>query len=328
MKTRAAVALLLLSLGVLGAIGSVADGPSAAPAAPVPELIGEEVISTPDDELGATTSPDGKTLYFERSVPPHYLYVLYESHLVNGRWGPPEVLPFSGRYRDTDPVLSPDGRTMLWASDRPVNGVDRHHFYIWEATQKTDGGGGGGWSEPRILEGSVNDGFNQVFCSIAANGNLYFASSRKGAGYDLYRSRLVNGRYQPAEELTDLNDASIWSFEATIAPDESYLLIGSFGRQPSYGSSDLYVSFRHGDGWTAPRNLGPVVNSPARDYSPRISGDGKWMLYTSERLDRAPSLPFDAAGFTRLSRGLYNTLGNIYRVSLESVVGQGADAAH
>ncbi|HEY4228915.1 MAG TPA: hypothetical protein VGO79_02020, partial [Thermoanaerobaculia bacterium] len=91
MKTRAAAALLLLSLGVLGAIGSVADTPSASPGAPVPELIGEGVISTPDDELGATTSPDGRTLYFERSVPPHYLYVLYESHLVDGQWGPPEV---------------------------------------------------------------------------------------------------------------------------------------------------------------------------------------------------------------------------------------------
>jgi Tol biopolymer transport system component len=320
---RTAVALLLLAAGALGAIGS-AGAPTAPPAASFPELVGEGVISTPDDELGATTSPDGKTLYFERSVPPHYLYVLYESHLVNGEWGPPEVLPFSGRYRDTDPVLSPDGRTMLWASDRPVNGVDTHHFFIWQVSRSEDGRG---WSEPRILEGPVNDGFNQVFCSVAANGNLYFASSRKGAGYDLYRSRLADGRYQPAEELTDLNDPSIWSFEATIAPDESYLLIGSFGRQPSYGSSDLYVSFRRGDGWTAPRNLGPAVNSPARDYSPRISGDGKWMLYTSERLDRAPSLPFDAAGFLRLSRGIFNTLGNVYRVPLASVIGPEAPPA-
>jgi hypothetical protein len=307
---RAIVGLLLLALGL----------PGLATAAPVtPELVGEGVVSTADDELGATPSPDGRTLYFERSVPPHYLYVLYESHLVGGKWGPPEVLPFSGRYRDTDPVLSSDGNTMLWASDRPVDGVDRHHFYIWEAKRTPRGKG---WSEPRILPGPVNDGYNQVFCSIAANGNLYFASSRKGAGYDIYRSRLAGGRYQPAEELTTLNDPSIWSFEATIAPDESYLLIGSFGRKPSQGSSDLYISFAKDGSWTTPRNLGPGVNSSARDYSPRISGDGKWMYFTSERLDdaHAPALPFDAAGFTRLSRALYNTLGNIFRVPLESVI--------
>jgi len=310
-------AAVLAALAVLGVgIPRLARPRSATDdAAPVPELIGEGVVSTPDDELGGNLTADGRTLYFERSVPPHYLYVLYESHLVDGKWSAPEVLPFSGQYRDTDPVLSPDGRTMLWASDRPIEGVDRHHFYIWESTRTA-----AGWSPPRMLPGPVNDGFNQVFCSIARNGNLYFASSRKGAGYDIYRSRLVDGAYRPAEELTVLNDPRIWSFEATIAPDESFLLIGSFGREPSYGSSDLYISYNRDDAWTAPMNLGPAINTSARDYSPRISGDGKWMLYTSERLDREPTLPFDGGEFTRLTHGLYNTLGNLYRVPLDYVL--------
>jgi hypothetical protein len=51
------------------------------------------------------------------------------------------------------------------------------------------------------------------------------------------------------------------------------------------------------------------------------------MLDTSERLDRAPSLPFDADGFLRLSRGIYNTLGNIYGVPLASVIGPDAPPA-
>jgi len=288
----------------------------AADAVPVPEMIGEGVISTPQDELGANITADGKTLYFERSVPPHYLYVLYESHLVGGKWSPPEVLPFSGQYRDTDPVLSPDGKTMLFASHRPVDGVDRHHLYIWRV-RKTEKG----WSDAEKLEGPVNDGFNQVFCSIARNGNLYFASSRKGGGYDMYRSRLVNGKYQEAEDLgPNLNDPSIWTFESTVAPDESYLLIGSFGRQPSYGSSDIYISYNQSGVWSKPKNLGPVINSTARDYSPRISGDGKWLLYTSERMDAEPVLPFTYSEFEKRIRGLYNTLGNLYRIPLDYVL--------
>jgi len=285
-------------------------------AAPVPEMIGEGVISTPEDELGANITADGKTLYFERSIPPHYLYVLYVSHLVGGKWSPPEVLPFSGQYRDTDPVLSPDGETMLFASDRPVDGVDRHHFYIWQVHKTAKG-----WSDAERLEGPVNDGFNQVFCSIARNGNLYFASSRKGGGYDMYRSRLVKGKYQEAEDLgAKLNDPSIWTFESTIAPDESYLLIGSFGRQPSYGSSDLYISYNQNGAWSKPKNLGAAINTPARDYSPRISGDGKWLLYTSERMDAEPVLPFTYGEFEKRIRGLYNTLGNLYRIPLDYVL--------
>ena len=304
-----------LRVAVVAFSGIAAIARAGGDSPPQPEIIGPGVISTPEDELGGTVSPDGQTLYFERSIPPHYLYVLYESRRTGDGWGPPEVLPFSGRYRDTDPVLSPDGRTMLFASDRPVGGVDRHHFYIWQARRTASG-----WSEPEMLPGPVNDGFNQVFCSIAANGNLYFTSSRKGGGYDVYRSRLVGGKYAEAEDLAGLNDPSIWTFESTIAPDESYMLLGSFGRQPSSGSSDLYISYNRDGAWTKPQNLGAAVNTPMRDYSPRISADGKWLYYTSEKLDEPPVFPFDLAGFQKLARGLFNTLGNLYRYPLDELL--------
>lgn len=288
------------------------------PASPQPgaEMIGQGVISTEDDELGGTITADGKTLYFEKSAPPHYLYILYESHLVDGKWQKPSVLQFSGSYKDTDPVLSPDEKTLLFASDRPVDGVDRHHFYIW-AARRTESG----WSEPELLPGPVNDGFNQVFCSMASNGNLYFTSSRKTGEYDIFRSRLVDGKYQEAEDLgPDFNGPGIDSFEAFIAPDESFLLIGSFGRQDSFGSSDIYISYNVDGHFTKPKNIGNAVNTPARDYSPRISGDGKWLLFTSEKLDRAPDLPMTYASFIRMSHGLFNGLGNLYRIPLEDVL--------
>jgi hypothetical protein len=281
-----------------------------------PELIGEGVISTPDDELGGNLTADGKILYFERSAPPHYLYVLYESRLLGGKWTPPVVLPFSGVYKDTDPVLAPDGETLFFASDRPVLGVDRHHFYIWAAKRRT-----GGWTEPVLLDGPVNDGFNQVFCSVARNGNLYFCSSRKTRHYDIFRSRFERGRYQGAEDMgPDFNGPQIDSFEALVSPDETFLLIGSFGRKESFGSSDLYISYHLGDRWTPPRNLGPLVNTPARDYSPRISGDGQWLLYTSERIDPPLVLPMTYRSFVSMSRGLFNGLGNLYRIPLETVL--------
>ena len=89
-------------------------------AIPAPEMIGEGIISTDGDELGGGVTADGKTLIFEKSASPHYLYIMCESHFVNGKWGRPEILPFSGQYRDTDPVLAPDGESSLFASDRPV----------------------------------------------------------------------------------------------------------------------------------------------------------------------------------------------------------------
>ncbi len=285
---------------------------------PKPELIGEGVISTMDDEFGGSLSPDGTSIYYDITVPAHYLYIMCESRLVNGKWQKPEVLPFSGRYRDSDPVLTPDGKTLLFASDRPIDGVDRHSFYIWAAKKKDKG-----WGEPRLLEGAVNSAGSQVFASMASNGNLYFTSDRKSGGFDIYRSRLVNGKYQDAEDLgPTINGEGIWSLEALIAPDESYLLIGSFGRQPGFGNSDLYISYNRNGSWSTPKNLGPVINTAAREYSPRVSPDGKWLIYTSEQgmQTEKREQPFTNEEFSRRSRGILNGLGNIYRIPMEYVL--------
>jgi hypothetical protein len=292
-----------------------ADAEDAIPAA---QMIGEGVISTDDDELGGGITPDGKTLIFEKSAAPHYLYILCESHLANGKWEKPEILPFSGQYRDTDPVLAPDGQSILFASDRPVNGKDQHRWSIWRAPRTASG-----WEDAKLVPGAVNAEGSQVFASIAANGNIYFASDRKTGSYDVFRSKLFDGEYREAEDLGPIiNGAGIATFEATIAPDESYLLLGSFGRQPSFGSSDVYVSFNEGGVWGQPINLGPQVNTRARDYSPRISGDGKWLYFTSERgfLDEKPEQPYTTQSLSDGLASIKNGLGNLYTVPLGPVL--------
>jgi WD40-like Beta Propeller Repeat len=304
-------------------LGSLALGqPPAVPIvptdAPKPEMIGEGIISTPDDEFGGSLSPDGNTVYYDVTAPPHYLYVICQSRLVDGKWQKPEVMPFSGQYRDSDPVLTPDGKTLLFASDRPRNGVPSENFYIWASKKVANG-----WSAPQVLDGTVNSAGSQVFASMANNGNIYFTSTRKTGQFDIYRSRLQNGKYQEAESLgSPVNEEGVWSLEALIAPDESYLLIGSFGRQPGFGNSDLFISYNQNGVWTKPKNLGPVINTAAREYSPRISPDGKWLIYTSEQgmqIEKRDQ-PFTAHEFSEKSRGIWNGLGNIYRIPMEYVL--------
>jgi hypothetical protein len=280
----------------------------------VPEMIGEGVISTPDDEFGGDLAPDGKTLYFDKTVPAHYLYVLCESRLANGKWSKPEVLPFSGVYRDSDPVLSPDGQTMFFASDRPVTpkAADERRFQIWQVKKTKKG-----WSDPVLVPGVINSEGSQVFASVTDDGTMYFTSSRKTGNYDIFRARLVNGKYEEAEDLgPNINGAGVASLEAWIAPDESYLLIGSFGREGGYGNSDLFVSFNEHGKWGKPVNLGPIVNTPAREYSPRVTGDGQWLYFASEMgmpyEKREQPLTFQQ--FDDGMRSVRNGLGNIYRV--------------
>lgn len=311
-------ALLLAMVGVPARNTGRAGTGSKTETIPDPEMVGPGVISTADDELGGGITPDGKTLIFEKSAAPHYLYIMCESHLVNGEWSHPEILPISGKYRDTDPVLTPDGKAILFASDRPVGRKDLHRWSIWMAKRTAKG-----WQEPRLIPGAVNAEGSQVFASMAANGNIYFASSRKTGNYDVFWAELVNGEYKEAVDMGPLfNGPTVDTFEAVIAPDESYILLGSFGREESFGSSDIYVSFRQKRTWTKPINLGSKINTRARDYSPRISGDGSWLYFTSERsfLDQPVEKPLTYQQFDKQMRTITNGLGNLYRVPLEPVL--------
>jgi Tol biopolymer transport system component len=281
-----------------------------------PKLFAEGVISTQFDEFGMAFSADEHTVFFNRSVPRSNVYVICTSTFRGGRWTKPEVAPFSGQYWDFDAVVSPDGSKVFFGSDRPVPGRTRQDqdFNIWMVDKTATG-----WSDPRYVGGGVNSDEDETFASAAANGTLYFVSGREGgrAQFAIYRSKFVDGKYQAAEKLKGpVNDPENWSLEVLIAPDESYLLLVPYGRKDGYGGFDIYVSEQKDGEWTAPRNLGPKINTPARDYSPRISPDGKYLFWASERGFETPKNYADLAA--RL-RSTLNGWGNIYQIELSAV---------
>jgi dipeptidyl aminopeptidase/acylaminoacyl peptidase len=279
-------------------------------------MIGEGVISTNQDEFGAMPDKDWTVMYFDRSIPAHYHYVMYVSRLEKGKWQPAEVLPFSGEYRDSDPVISVDGKTLYFVSDRPAKGLEPNRFHAWavERTAK-------GWKNLHALSGPVNEQGNTEFISFAANGNLYFSSDRNGKSFDVYRSRLVNGKYQAAENLGPAVNDGRYTIEAFVAPDESYILLGSFA-QDSLGNADIYLSYNRNGAWSKPVNLGPTINTRARDYSARISPDGKYMVFSSERgfPTEKRDQPMIYDDFMQKARSTLNGLGNIYRIPLDYVL--------
>jgi len=73
--------------------------------------------------------------------------------------------------------------------------------------------------------------------------------------------------------------------------------------------------------WGDPVNLGPRVNTPARDYSSRISPDGKYLFFASEKGfatdPRARAITADE--FRRGVTSIQNGWGNIYQIDLATV---------
>ncbi len=311
---------VLSGSGNLYRIPVTALTPLTEPTAPTSEarLWGEGVISTRDDEFGAQVV--GDSVFFDKTVPRSQLYTIHVSHKVGGHWSTPEVAPFSGTWRDSDPVLSADGRRIFFVSDRPRDGKPVQDFDIWYVERTASG-----WSEARHLDGPQNSEGNEYFVSTTNDGTLYFSSNRPGSkgGIDVWRSRLVDGHYAEPENLGDAINRPGWAnIEALVAPDESFLLIGAFGRGDDPGDCGLYVSYRKNGVWQPAQPLGAGVNSPARDYSPRFSPDGRSLLFASER--GLPTRPRTGALTHRelvdAMHSVLNGLGNIYEVDLKAAM--------
>jgi len=240
-------------------------------------LLAEGTITTDEPEYAPTFSTNEKIIYFTRVSRERRFPAIYISRLTDGKWGNPEVVPFSGTYPDEYPMLSPDGSKLYFASRRPTEGASPKKYNdIWavELTSK-------GWGEPVHMGEAVNTDFVDSHPSVTKDGTIYFHTNRDG-NMDVYRSKLANGKYAKPERLP-FNSGAI-DGEPFVSPDESFVIFSS-AREGGYGSGDLYITcFRDGK-WTEARNLGPGVNTPGWDGNPFLSKDRNY-LYISLGSDK------------------------------------------
>lgn len=280
-----------------------------------PTIFAEGVVSTGDFDSHPAFAPDGRTLYFLRSTPNFNLWTILVSRFEKGRWRTPEVAPFSGQYSDADPFITADGSRFYFISNRPAAGKPKPDLDIW-VMEKT----AAGWGEPKNLGAPVNSPGSEWYPTVAAGGTIYFGSDREGGKgrTDIYRSRLLNGRYVEAENLGDAINTQFNEFEPLIAPDESFLIFMAGGRPDGRGGFDLYISYNRNGGWTRPANLGDQINSSGNEYSPVISPDGRYFFWTSTRgfADGPLERRLSYQELMGRIRGPRNGLGDIYQIDL------------
>ena len=307
----------VIVLAALAASFAAAAAPSTAKGPlPVATVFQPGVISTADDESHPTFTPDGTTLFFLKNTPTFRHWTIVESHYANGRWGTPEVAPFSGQYNDADVFLAKDG-SVFFISNRPVNGTARSDTDIWVMKKR-----GAGYAEPEHIDAVASPKY-EWFPTVADDGTLYFGSGREGGlgGTDLWRSRLVDGTYQAPENLGAAINTAGNDTEAWIAPDQSYMIFSTDGRKDTRGADDIYVSHRDGGSWSEPRNLGDAVNSTGSEYGAKPSPDGKYLFFCSNRAlaDRPLDRRLDYAELTAKLHAPGNGLNDIYQVDMSAL---------
>jgi hypothetical protein len=313
----------VLSLSLSNTFGQRSTAHPYASTKPIasPLIFGEGVVSTAEDDLNAAFSPDGRSVYFTRNFPRNRLGVILVSDFKNNRWGPPQIAPFSGQFTDYDPFFSPDGTKLFFCTNRGADGKAKTDFDIWYVERRV-----AGWSDAKAVGTPVNGSTDEFYPSVAADGTLYFASNRPGGkgSFDIYRAKWANGSFAEPENLGDSINLATVELDNYISPDQKFLVFAANGRKDDLGggSGDLYISFNQNGVWTTAKNLGAPINSPAREYCPIGSPDGKYFFFTSFRgnldkpLERRLSNYYE---MENLSRGLLNGRGNVFQIDLSAL---------
>ena len=274
------------------------------------ELFGPGVISSGADEWATSFTPDGRTVYFSRGGA---YWTIVSSTLKEGKWMKAQVAPFSGRWRDTDPFVSPDGRRLFFVSNRPLEGAPQDKpqasIHIWYVDEVA-----GIWGMPHRLDSLINlGGVSNYAPSVSANGTLYFCSrDREGhSGMQSYYS-IWQGDHYDKPQLLQIEGLAETQ-DPFIAPDESYLVLLS--------GNDIYIAWRRGNGWSAAENLGANVNNGDGNSSPYVARDGKTLYYSSNRIKgfykRDPQHhALNADELNKENEGPFNGRGNILMIPI------------
>lgn len=189
----------------------------------------------------------------------------------------------NSRYQEIAPMISPDGKYIFFTrAKHPQNIGSPDKQDVWFAEIKPDGSFG---TAQNVGEPINTPQHNSSF-SISPDGNtmllnnIYNENGSLEKGLSLTQ-RVKGGNWgkPKAVLIEDYYNNNPYS-EFCLSQDSKVLLM-TVQRNDSYGGKDIYVSFRQGERWSAPKNLGNVVNTAASETSPFLASDGKTLYYST-----------------------------------------------
>jgi outer membrane protein OmpA-like peptidoglycan-associated protein len=138
--------------------------------------------------------------------------------------------------------------------------------------------------QPKINNLNINTQVFQEFSpALSADGKTMVFQSNRDGGYKLYESNLqTDGKWSEPKSIEEINTTG-----------KNYILMGgpslTFDGNNLFfcaliaggaGDMDIYYSYRNGNKWSAPQNVGVPINSDKYEGFPSISADGKKIYFT------------------------------------------------
>ncbi len=161
----------------------------------------ENTINTRLHESTSIFTKDGNTVYFTRNNFKEGKYTkdsegfirlkIFKATYADGNWVTIEELPFnSDGYSVANPALSPDEKTLYFASDMPGTLGESDIFKVAINSDGTYG-------TPENLGANINTAFRETFPFITSGEILYFSSDGHPGlgGLDVFATKIAFGKY-------------------------------------------------------------------------------------------------------------------------------------
>lgn len=165
-------------------------------------------VTSLNDEGVASVSPDGRLMYFTRSLLADDKgggTIIVLSNRAGGTWSAPQKIQL---FRDSTisvahPAISPDGTTLYFVSDSKdgFGGKD-----IWRATYE-----GNEWKYIENLGKDINTPEDEMFPTVRGDGILYYSSKGKPGmgGLDIFEAKpLKDGGWEVKNMGVPINSSA------------------------------------------------------------------------------------------------------------------------
>ncbi len=139
--------------------------------------------------------------------------------------------------------------------------------------------------QPMKVPDSINVFQYQYFPTLTAdNQRLYFTVKNDNTMEDIMVSKKVDeGWSMPRSVSNNINTPEANEGTCAISGDGRTLVLTACNKKDGVGRCDLYISYRQGQEWSAPQNLGEPINTPYWESQPTLSADGRLLVFVSDK---------------------------------------------
>lgn len=141
--------------------------------------------------------------------------------------------------------------------------------------------------KPVPLPNNINNSFVQAYPVLTADRKTLLYSARKGQkstdDENIFKASWDGTKWSDPVSISNNINTKFNEGASSMSADGKTIVFASCNRADGVGSCDIYISYKEGEQWSIPENMGKKVNSAGWDSEPSLSADGKVLYFSSER---------------------------------------------